>query len=327
MEAHQGVTGAEELAETAKNTRREQERAEFNARRQLSNEVRKHPELSDEEKTGWLLAIEGENSSRYEMQSGAEAITEKLTRVEAMVSRPDTPIVYDSFIPNFGRKTQVFYTNGEGLSLFVDDDSPLGRVGAKIGTQEQDDDRPRPTYPNLHTHLSAKVVAGAALEADDVEELKLKTESERHRSFRKEDLELLVMGTEAVQAYLEQLIDEEHPQYQTLVEGLLLQGPVDGQELLAENERLEEWFETMRADRLELFAKHMHAYISGNRGKLLRGLPETAGQMMELYGIEPEEIRQKALEIHGGIREELESIDPQETLERVQEVEVRRKTY
>lgn len=308
--ARQDIAGAELQAEEAETSRREHERAEREARQRYKVEVMSHPELSDHEKAGWLLAIDNEDPP-----SAAETIADKLSRIEELVSHADTPVVYASF--RFGREIQMFHTDGSGMALFRE----KGDLSPGIGSFIYPDDRH--VYPNLH-HLPPRHIAEAVIEAEDIEELD--TEKHHTSTYMKSDMtkDTLIIGTDAVRTYFEKLLiqeaekedgrtDRRRKNESLLVEKLLQQTPPDSLDaLLGSSERLQEWFEAMKADRLDLFAKHLIDH-AGHRVDSLRPVPEAKDQISKLYGIGLEDIRQRALELHGEfaakVREELESGD------------------
>lgn len=311
LEAARGAADAvEERILSAIDAKREREKAEVEARQRFVDEIIENDEYTDRERAAWLLALR--NSE--DILPAAVAITNELSRVDEMVSQPGIPVIYAT--PSIRRRpVQMFHTSGEGMYWYICDHEIGGsRVGAQISYT-------RPDYegnPGLTAYLPAEILVGAVTESEEVEKIQTKTHHMGNTYSKEKGEDVLVIGTDAAKAYLEKLFTQEadkelHGNESHLIEKLLLQTPPDSRGMILDSEKLQEWFEVMKADRLDLFAKHLSAFIGYRDDSWLPELPETKNQIAELYGIGPEDIRRRALELHeeseAKIRQKLEYID------------------
>lgn len=308
--ARRAADVVEERTLSATDAKRERKKAEVEAGQRFVAEIMENDEYTDLERAAWLLALRDSE----DILPAAAAITNELSRVEEMVSQPDIPVIYAT--PSIRRRpVQMFYTSGEGMYWYICD-RRIGssRVGAQISYRSPDYEG----NPGLTAYLPAEILAGAVTEPEEVEKIPTETHHMGNTYNQEKGEDVLVIGTDAAKAYLEKLFIQEadkelHGNESHLIEKLLLQTPPDSRGMILDSEKLQEWFEAMKADRLDLFAKHLSAFIGYRDDSWLPELPETKNQIAELYGIGPEDIRRRALELHeeseAKIRQKLEYID------------------
>lgn len=262
-------------------------------------EVKNNDELTDIEKTGWLLAVDSEDP-----ESAAEGFIDKLLRVEELVSRPDTPLVYVGFFS--GRTAEMIRTDGSGMNVRIN-----GIDGAEIGVNEESH-----TFRRFPYCLRSIILAEAVTEPEEVEPLDIT--AHHAGTYSGEHKDVLIIGDEPIKAYFERLLDIEEERGGRLlqsywVEDLLIQLSGDAKSFLADSERLMQWYEEMRTSRVNLAAECMLSRQSRFYNSPSTS-PEKTQVLADFYGIDYEEARVVALRIHdestAEVRRRLETAQP-----------------